>query len=170
MAFKYQYKTDEELELQFKQLASGECKFMIRKITDKDECGFELQTNAGYSKIDLELIVIDSNNEKGLVRDILAGNAAWKIKELCDAVGLPQFYNAKASFEPEAFLGLQGKATLVDREFIKKDGTKGICSSIKNYIKGPLLTGDKLTELASKFMEAPVASEPVPFIDDDLNF
>ena len=162
MAFKYEYKSDSELELTYKKLAIGECKFMVKSVTDKDDRGFDLVNSKGNPYLKLELIVIDSKGEKGLVRENISSNAAWKIKELCYSLGVPQFYNDKGEFEPSMIIGLQGALILEDRTYTKNDGTQATISSVASYLVGTPISSDKLSELAASQEMAKLESD-VPF-------
>lgn len=164
MAFRYEYKTDEELELGYKLLAAGECKFMIKSVADKDDRGFELINSKGNPYLKIELVVIDSKGQKGLVMENISSNAAWKIKELCHAVGKPQYYNPNGEFEPSSLIGLQGRAMLQDREYTKRDGSVAMVTSIASYIPQEKAVQENVNKLAEIQPAAKVEfDDSIPF-------
>lgn len=164
MAFNYIYKSDEELDLSYKHLAPGECKFIVKSVATKDDRGFELTTSAGHPMMKLEYVAIDCKGERGLVNDIISANAAWKLKELVTSLGVPHLYGPQASFEPEMLIGLQGCAILADREFTKRDGTVAVTTSVKNYLAGEVLPKEKIQELEQAVaVKSEVPDDGIPF-------
>lgn len=156
MGFKYAYKTDEELELSYKLLAPGECRFMVKNVADKDERGFDLVNSKNNPYLKIELIVIDKNGDKGLVAENISSNAAWKIKDLFKALGVAHLYNQGGEFEPSEILGLQGKGVLEHREYQKRDGTMATTNSMASYV--------------AKASPVVVETAPVAQLDDSIPF
>lgn len=134
MGFKFDYKNEEELELAFKRLHPGEIQFMIKAITDSDRQGYTLMNSKGNPYLRVTLVAIDAKGQKGLLDDNISANAAWKIHDLCHAVGRPDLYDAAGDLDFHKLIGLQGGAIIEDRQYTKNDGSVAVVSSIATYL------------------------------------
>jgi|SRR6185312_10889833 len=134
MGFKFEYKNAEELELAYKKLQAGQIKFMIKTVTDKDRQGYNLMNSKGNPYLKVVLVCVDANGQKGLVEDNISANAAWKVHDLCSAVGRLDLYSPSGDLDFAKLLGLQGSAILQDRTYTKGDGTTATVSSIGSYL------------------------------------
>lgn len=155
--FEFPVLTDEEIEsLGF--LEEGIYEFVI----EKAEPGI---SKAGNKKIDLTLKVIDRGNHRFVFDCLVATeNMAYKIKHLCESVGLSAAYEA-GKLCPDVLIGRNGMLELYHQKGnVKPDGTK---------YKDKMAVRDYLSEKGDARHKSPV-NKPIdnnqPVLNDDIPF
>ena len=103
---RYEYKTPEELEAERPQLKPGEADFEIAEATNA------ISKSSGKPMIKLVVKVWDCDGQSGNLFDYLVPHVPFKIKQITDAVGKPEWYAPEFDLTPEMLVGMSGKCIL----------------------------------------------------------
>jgi hypothetical protein len=153
---KIEYKTEEELDSGGFKGAEGEADFVISSAQ-------ESISKSGNEMIKIGVKVWDKNGEEGVVLDYLVGTVAFKIKQICESIGKPEWYSAELDLTPEMLEGMGGKCILKIEKSTNpeySDSTK-----IKSYIAH---SGEPVPERAVVSKKEAAVSD-ISF-DDDMPF
>lgn len=114
MTFSFQWQDPSEMSA-FKVLAEGEGNFKVQHVYELDEQGRMLcSKKSGEQMIKVELMVTDSNNASSIVHDYILASQAWKLHNLCKAIGRVDVYEAAkdGSLNCNKLLGEKGKCLI----------------------------------------------------------
>lgn len=149
----YEYKTPEELEAERPQLKEGVADFEIVNATD------DISKSSGNPMIKLVVKVWDVEGKQGNLFDYLVPHVPFKIKQVCDAIGRPEWYAANFDLRPDMLIGKSGSCVL-GKERKSKDP--------KYANREPRIIISSYTSADEPKKEAPTADNN--FEDDDIPF
>lgn len=125
---KYSYKTPQELESERPMLSEGEADFEIVKAEDA------ISKSSGNEMIKLSVKVWDSEGQTAIIFDYLVSTVPFKIKQVCESVGRPEWYAANYDLNPGDLIGQSGKCVLKNEK--NQDPQYPDRLKIASYLKG----------------------------------
>ena len=109
--FKYEYVPVDQLRSNV-ELVIGRAEFVVTGWTDKDKDGVKMTTRNGDPRINLILTIADAAGQQGKYFDILTPKMNWKLKQLLDAVGMPELYDSSGTIDLNKLIMKGGKCQL----------------------------------------------------------
>ncbi len=136
----------------YRLLKPGDATFVINFVYENNQSGKPMcSQKTGEAMIKIEFMVEDSDGNESAVDEYVLASQAWKLKQICDAIGKPEVYmdSKEGGFNNARIIGECGKCV----------------------IKTDVPSDPKYNErtVIAKFIPMPVKTE-VTVIDDDLNF
>ena len=108
--FNYEY---QDADQDFKPIGDGPANFIIHEVDTKDAFGDPLLSKAGAPKIVVKMKLSNNRGESGLAFEHITAKNAYKLGQICNAIGRPDLYGPHGDIDPEILLGKSGTCNLV---------------------------------------------------------